>query len=749
LSNLRRPRISTRSAAAIGLFALVAVLSVVAISGLTKPSSPGTVVARDPNLTVSATAWSLDELLHRADTGAVAAIGTMTPRPDPLSGERAAPILVARTRDGALEPIRLQVGLADAVDVVRAAGFGRLLTDEAIQAAASDGGTDQISTGLFLSVGLLLILVLAGRLRPGRGSGAWVPRRLRRTRGNRRRTELEGERPTVTLAHVAGVDEAKLELTETIEFLKDPARFARLGARAVRGVMLYGPPGTGKTLLARAVAAEAGVPFYTVSGSEFVEKFVGVGAGRVRDLFARARANGRGVIFIDEIDALAKARGGANSHEEREQTLNQLLVEMDGFDTTDEVVVIGATNRLDTLDEAVLRPGRFTRKIHVPLPDRDGRLAILAVHAAGKPVAAEVDLAAVARKTYGFSGAMLADLLNEAAIMAARSGAAAIGPEEIHAGWLKTALGTSRRRSMDERERSIIAAHEAGHAILGFLHGDKRRVEEISLFAHGEALGVTVSSSEDNDLPSERDLRARLVALMGGRVAEELLFSEVTGGAANDFEKATSIASAMVVRYGMGADPDADDGGVTGRGILSTLVGTRSEGINVDVRDAQARAIRRILDDAYAAARATLLAEMARLRMVSAYLYEQERIDGDAFEALMAGRLTALDADGWRAAAAAPRAWETIPALFSDAGRARGRSMAGAARATSSAKSPAGRSPARTGWSAPLSEGAPATAGRPRRGRRSRGLVRALPPIPARLRRSVAAMYRALAEDEG
>jgi cell division protease FtsH len=749
LSNLRRPWMSTRFVAAIGLLALVVILSAVALSGLTKASTPGTVTATDGDLEVSATAWSLDELLHRADTGAVAAIGTMTPRPDPLSGASAAPILVARTRDGALEPIRLQVGLADAVDVVRAAGFGRLLTDEAIAVAADAGGPDQVSIGLFLSLALLAILVLSGRLRPGRGGGAWVPRRLRRARQTRRRSASEGERPSVTLADVAGVDEAKLELTETIEFLKDPARFARLGARAVRGVMLYGPPGTGKTMLARAVAAEAGVPFYTVSGSEFVEKFVGVGAGRVRDLFSQARANGRGVIFIDEIDALAKARGGANSHEEREQTLNQLLVEMDGFDTTDEVVVIGATNRLDTLDEAVLRPGRFTRKIHVPLPDREGRLAILVVHAAGKPVTAEVDLAAVARKTYGFSGAMLADLLNEAAIMAARSGAAVIGPAEVHAGWLKTALGTSRRRSMDERERSIIAAHEAGHAILGFLHGDKRRVEEISLFAHGEALGVTVSSSEDNDLPSERDLRARLVALMGGRVAEELLFSEVTGGAANDFEKATSIASAMVVRYGMGADPEADDAGVTGRGILSTLVGTRSEGINGDVRDAQARAIRRILDEAYAAARATLLAEMARLRMVSAYLYEQERIDGDAFEALMAGRLSPLDAHGWRATAAAPRAWETIPALFSEAGLARSRSVSRAGATVSGGVPSAGHlRPAPSGI--PLAtDGGPALTGRGRRVRRSRGLVRSLPPIPGRLRRSMAAMYRALAEDEG
>ena len=261
---------------------------------------------------------------------------------------------------------------------------------------------------------------------------------------------------------------------------------------------------------------------------------------------------------------------------------------------------------------------------------------------------------------------MLADLLNEAAILAARLGLDAIGPAEIHNGWLKTALGTSRKRSMDERERSIIATHEAGHAVCGFVHGDKRRVEEISLFAHGEALGVTVSSSEDNDLPSETDLRARLVALMGGRVAEELLFHEVTGGASSDFETATSIATSMVVKFGMGRDPEATDEGATGRGVLTTLVGDTSVGFSRDVRDAQARAIRSILDDAYTGARRTLIAEMPRLRDVAAYLYEQERIDGDEFEAVMAGRLRSADVEGWRAAAASPRAWDAIPTSFQE-----------------------------------------------------------------------------------
>jgi cell division protease FtsH len=470
-----------------------------------------------------------------------------------------------------------------------------------------------------------------------------------------------GATPPIRLADVAGCDEAKLELTETIEFLRTPERFHKLGARIPRGIMLYGPPGTGKTMLARAVAAEAGVPFHHASGSEFVEKYVGVGAKRVRELFAQARKLGRGVIFFDEFDAIGKARGGANSHEEREQTLNQLLVELDGFGTTDDVVVIAATNRLDTLDSAVLRPGRFNRKIHVGLPDVQGRREILAVHARNKPLAETVDLEDTARKTYGFSGAMLADVLNEAAILAARRSAESIGPEDVHGGWLKVAVGTSRRRSMDERERSIIAAHEVGHAICGKVHGDKRKVEEISLFAHGEALGVTVSSQEDNDLPSESDLRARLVALMGGRAAEELLFHEVTGGASNDFEAANKIATAMVTRWGMGRDPEATDAGISGRGSLSFLVPTGERTLPSDVQAAATRAIRQILDEAYAEASATLVAHMDTLRRLAAYLVEHERVDGETFDELFDGRRPVAKAEEeWRAATARPRAWGEV-----------------------------------------------------------------------------------------
>ena len=741
MTHLRSPR-TLATLAAVALGSAILALVIAQVIGAGRPSTPPEFVTDGPGITAAGEAWTLDQLLGEARAGEVKAISALTLPLDPLGGDHST--LFALTATGAIHEIRPEVSTSDALDVIRSAGYAPLLSDEAIALdPAGSGVVGPSLVGLAVS-GAFLLLAILFMVRMRRGSmGKWRPARFGRDR-KPKTLPGEAERPTVVMADVAGADEAKLELNETIEFLRDPARFARLGASPIRGVLLYGPPGTGKTLLAKAVAAEAGVPFFSVSGSEFVEKFVGVGAGRVRGLFANARAAGRAVVFIDEIDAMAKTRG-ADSHEEREQTLNQLLVEMDGFGANDNVVVIGATNRLDTLDPAVLRPGRFTRKIHVPMPDRQGRAEILAVHAAGKPLTAQVDLAALARKTYGFSGAGLADLLNEAAILAARSGLESIGPAEIHGGWLKTALGTSRKRSMDDRERSIIAAHEAGHAVCGFLHGEKRRVEEISLFAHGDALGVTVSSSEDNDLPSETALRARLVALMGGRVAEELLFAEVTGGAANDFEKATTIATTMVVRFGMGSDPESPDEGATGRGILTTLVGTQSVAVNTEVKDAQARAIRHILDEAYTAARRTLITEMRRLRAVAGYLYEQERIDGDEFDALMAGSLAPVDTEGWRAATASPRPWDSIEPLFD-----RPVLAAAIVRAAPALVEPAtvpaiAETPVNT--PPPFLTPVPPAArrgGPPRRYRAGRRL----PALPIRLRRSFAALVRELA-DEG
>ena len=617
--------------------------------------------------------WTLVELQRHIEAGDVEAI-TATNGGSPLAVGGTSEQLLARTRSGQVVPVDLAVSPGEAVDALAAMGYGKLLTDEAMSVSAPSGSSDGpsplsiIFPLAMLGVMVVLVLRLSRRAGPAQRDSASFRTIMPATPStdDAAATVADGSAAgtpssTIRLADVAGCDEAKLELTETIEFLRTPERFHKLGARIPRGIMLYGPPGTGKTMLARAVAAEAGVPFHHASGSEFVEKYVGVGAKRVREIFAQARKMGRGVIFFDEFDAIGKTRGGPNSHEEREQTLNQLLVELDGFGTTDDVVVIAATNRLDTLDSAVLRPGRFNRKIHVGLPDVQGRREILVVHARNKPLAETVDLEDTARKTYGFSGAMLADVLNESAILAARRGAEMIGPEDVHGGWLKVAVGTSRRRSMDERERSIIAAHEVGHAICGKVHGDKRKVEEISLFAHGEALGVTVSSQEDNDLPSESDLRARLVALMGGRAAEEILFHEVTGGASNDFEAANKIATAMVTRWGMGRDPEATDGGISGRGSLSFLVPTGERSLPSDVQAAATRAIRAILDDAYAEASATLVAHIGTLRRLAAYLVEHERVDGETFDELFDGRRAVAKADEeWRAATSRPRDWGDV-----------------------------------------------------------------------------------------
>jgi cell division protease FtsH len=622
--------------------------------------------------------WTLQELSAHIDAGEVSSV-TLG------SSESGSQMLVARQRTGAFVAITHSGSIADAASALVALGYGDLLTDtarSAVGAPSATGNTDWLRTvinllmiAVVLGIGAVLIYRNRERLpilsRRSSRFSTIMPATDQSTGG--RPAVPVADRPTpsgsgdlVHLSDVAGCEEAKLELAEAIEFLRKPERFRNLGAQVPRGVLLYGPPGTGKTMLARAVATEAGVPFHHASGSDFVEKYVGVGARRVRDLFAHARKLGKGVIFIDEFDAMGKSRGGTNSHEEREQTLNQLLVELDGFGTTTEIVVIAATNRLDILDEALLRPGRFSRKVHVGLPDVAGRRAILDVHARGKPLGEDVDLDLLARKTYGFSGAQLADLLNEAAIMAARRDGGTITNEDMHAGWLKVAVGTGRRRSMNERDRAIIAAHEVGHAICGRVHGDSRKVEEISLFAHGEALGVTVSSQEDNDLPAESDLQARLVALMGGRAAEELVFHEVTPGAANDFEKATQIATMMVTRWGMGRDPRETE--AAGRGALSFFAAKRDGSLPSELQAAATRAAAAILDRAYSTARQTLIEHIETLRRIGVYLVQQERIDGETFDALFEGRLEVPDAETeWRPAAARPREWASITAMSATA----------------------------------------------------------------------------------
>jgi cell division protease FtsH len=682
---IRRHRGLTLAVAGVAILVL-GTLSLVTVTGAFNPEPAP--AAQSYTFTSD---WTMLDLERHIQSGEVATIALVQPS---AGASAAKDVLAVRTTGGQWVRVSLDVTPDDALAALRSLGYGRLIAVDSVSKLPAAGVTGQ-SPGGFDPVGgafqIVILLIVLGFL-------LVFVRRMPQFGANNStgsfhvvlppgRDDEDEDAPAlarpVRFADVAGCDEAKLELTEVVEFLKAPDRFRALGASMPRGVLLYGPSGTGKTMLARAVATEAGVAFVSMSGSGFVEMYVGVGAKRVRNLFQVARKYGKAIIFVDEIDALAKARGGHNPNDEREQTLNELLSEMDGFSSSESIVVIAATNRMDTLDQAILRPGRFTRKVNVPLPDIDGRRAILAIHRDGKPIEETVDMESIARRTAGMSGAQLADLLNESAIYAARREHPAITPADVHDGWLKSILGTSRKRSMDERERSIIAAHEAGHAVCGRLFGDRRRVEEISLFAHGDALGVTVQSSEDDYLPSECDMRARLTALMGGRAAEAILFEDVTGGAANDLEKACDIATKMVTQWGMGTDPESSHGGTSGRGTLSLRVVGEETSVSNAIRASMDRAINAVLDQAYEQARGALLAEMKRLTRVAAYLYEHERIDGAQFEALYEGRLAPSSAveQEWRSAKSKPRSWDEIEDLIKVRAGARRPSVSGAAAA--------------------------------------------------------------------
>ena len=373
--------------------------------------------------------------------------------------------------------------------------------------------------------------------------------------GKSRAKRMSVDSPKITFRDVAGVDEAVEELHEIKEFLENPKKFQALGARIPKGVLLYGPPGTGKTLLARAVAGEAGVPFFSISGSDFVEMFVGVGASRVRDLFEQAKQNSPCIIFMDEIDAVGRHRGAGlgGGHDEREQTLNQLLVEMDGFEMKDNIILIAATNRPDILDPALLRPGRFDRQIVVDRPDRTGRKKILEVHTRGKPLAREINVDALAGQTPGFTGADLSNLVNEAALLAARNGKREITQVELEEGIMRVIAGPEKKtRVMSDKERKITAYHEMGHAIVGHYLPNSDPVHKISVISRGQALGYTISlPTEDKFLTTRAELQDTMAMTLGGRAAEEIIFGEVTTGASNDLEKVTATAKQMVMRFGM------------------------------------------------------------------------------------------------------------------------------------------------------------------------------------------------------
>ena len=455
--------------------------------------------------------------------------------------------------------------------------------------------------------------------------------------------QMSDEKRKTTFADVAGADEEKEELREIVEFLKNPNKYNSLGARIPKGVLLVGPPGTGKTLLARAVAGEAGVPFFSISGSDFVEMFVGVGASRVRDLFDKAKKNHPCIIFIDEIDAVGRQRGAGlgGGHDEREQTLNQLLVEMDGFGANEGVIMIAATNRPDILDPALMRPGRFDRQVMVGYPDIKGREEILRVHAKGKPLAPDVVLSTIAKSTAGFTGADLENLLNEAALLAARKNHRAITMEEIEEATIKVVVGTEKKsRVMSEKEKKLTAYHEAGHAIATYYCKTQDPVHQISIIPRGMAGGYTMHlPTEDRSYKSRDEMREELVVLLGGRVAEALVLDDISTGASNDIERATKIARAMVTKYGMseklgpityGSD---DSNPFLGKemGHISNYSEQTASEIDEEIQS--------IISTAYQKTEKILTDHIDELHRLAGVLYEKEKIDGVEFQQVMDGNL--------------------------------------------------------------------------------------------------------------
>ena len=499
------------------------------------------------------------------------------------------------------------------------------------------GGTTWWTVLISLAPFVLIVLIWVFLMNQMQGGGSKVM-----SFGKARAKRMSVDSPKITFRDVAGAEEAVEELHEIKEFLENPKKFQALGARIPKGVLLFGPPGTGKTLLARAVAGEAGVPFFSISGSDFVEMFVGVGASRVRDLFEQAKASAPCIIFMDEIDAVGRHRGAGlgGGHDEREQTLNQLLVEMDGFEAKDNIILIAATNRPDILDPALLRPGRFDRQIVVDRPDRTGREAILRVHTKGKPLAKGIDLDALAGQTPGFTGADLANLVNEAALLAARHGKRVIGADELEEGIMRVIAGPEKKsRLLSEKERKVTAFHEMGHALVGHFLPNANPVHKISIIARGQALGVTVSMpTEDKFTTTKAEFEDQMAMLLGGRAAEEIVFDEVTTGASNDLERVTSIAKSMTMRFGMS---DKLGPRVLGHSHGAPFLG-RDMHSEPDYSDEMAREIdneiRRIIEGAFGQARKLLNEHRAQLDDLSEVLLRRETIEREEFLALLDGK---------------------------------------------------------------------------------------------------------------
>ena len=501
-----------------------------------------------------------------------------------------------------------------------------------ISAEPIEEGGNPLLTLLF-SFGPVILLIggflyLSNRAARSAGGGVFGLGRSRAKRYQPGENEVR-----ITFEDVAGIDEVEGELVEIVDFLKQPDKYQRLGGTIPKGVLLIGPPGTGKTLLARAVAGEAGVPFFSMSGSEFIEMIVGVGASRVRDLFSEAKKAAPAIIFVDELDAIGRRRGAGNvmgGNDEREQTLNQLLVEMDGFDSRQAVIVLAATNRADVLDPALLRPGRFDRRVTVQAPDRVGRAAILDVHTRGVPLAPNTDLKEIAAETPGLVGADLRNLVNEAALLAARKGRDAVGPDDFAEALEKIALGAERRLTLAPEERRRVAYHESGHALCGILQPDGDPVRRVTVIPRGQALGVTLSTPEDDRYNyGEPYLRARIVNALGGRAAEQIVYGTVTTGAENDLRQVTDLARAMVTRFGMSPEVGLvalsgnDEGNFLESGFGAGAVRPYSE----ETARAIDGAIRRIVDESYTKAVDLLTRERARLEALTEALLREESLN--------------------------------------------------------------------------------------------------------------------------
>ncbi len=489
-----------------------------------------------------------------------------------------------------------------------------------------------------LMVGLLVVFWVFMLRRMG-GGGAGNQMNF----GKAKVKQIGDEKRRTTFADVAGADEEKEELREIVEFLKRPGKYNELGARIPKGVLLVGPPGTGKTLLARAVAGEAGVPFFSISGSDFVEMFVGVGASRVRDLFEKAKKNHPCIIFIDEIDAVGRQRGAGlgGGHDEREQTLNQLLVEMDGFGANEGVIKIAATNRPDILDPALMRPGRFDRQVTVGYPDIRGREDILRVHAKGKPLAPDVELSTIAKSTAGFTGADLENLLNEAALLAARKDHRAITMEEIEEATIKVVVGTEKKsRVMSEKEKKLTAYHEAGHAVATHYCPTQDPVHQISIIPRGMAGGYTMHlPTEDKSYQSRSEMKEELVVLLGGRVAEALVLGDISTGASNDIERATKIVRSMVTKFGMSDRLGPITYGTdTSNPFLGKEMGHVSN-YSEETAGEIDEEIKRLMNEAYARTEAILKDHMDILHRLAGVLFEREKLDAAEFIDVVEGRL--------------------------------------------------------------------------------------------------------------